>query len=87
MPKSLIEFEIVSLVRKKRKDLNMSQAKIAALIQVSAGYIGQIEMQSSDSMYSYDQLNRLALLFNCSPKEFLPEEPIESRISETAPPE
>jgi transcriptional regulator with XRE-family HTH domain len=78
MSKSLIEFEIVNLVRKKRKDLNMSQARIASLIQVSAGYIGQIEMKNSDSMYSYDQLNRLALLFNCSPKEFIPEEPIPS---------
>ncbi|MEJ5088941.1 helix-turn-helix domain-containing protein [Sphingobacterium faecium] len=85
MSKSLIEFEIVNLVRNKRKDLNMSQAKLASLIQVSAGYIGQIEMKNSDSMYSYDQLNRLALLFNCSPKEFIPEEPIPSIGSENDP--
>ncbi|AIM36386.1 helix-turn-helix domain-containing protein [Sphingobacterium sp. SG20118] len=77
MPKSLIEFEIVNLVRKKRKDLHVSQAKIAHLFNVSAGYIGQIEMKNSASMYSYDQLNKLASFFNCSPKEFIPENPIE----------
>lgn len=76
MPKSFIEFEIVNLVRKKRKDLNLSQAKIASLFNVSPGYIGQIEMKNSASMYSYDQLNKLALFFNCSLKEFMPEDPI-----------
>ncbi|UIR56938.1 helix-turn-helix domain-containing protein [Sphingobacterium sp. SRCM116780] len=78
MPKTLIEFEIVNLVRKKRKGLKMSQAKIAALFDVSAGYIGQIEMENSSSMYSYEQLNMLALFFNCSPKEFMPEKALES---------
>lgn len=83
MSKSLIEFEIVNLVRKKRKDLNISQAKIASLIDVSAGYIGQIEMKNSGSMYSYDQLNKLAVFFNCSPKEFLPDAPIHSSHEES----
>lgn len=77
MAKTVVEFEIVKLVRDKRTDSKLSQAKIADVLKVTPGYIGQVEMKSSASMYSYDQLNELAKFFKCSPKDFMPERAIE----------
>lgn len=77
MPKTIVEFEIVKLVRNKRTISKLSQAKIAEVLMVTAGYIGQVEMQSTSSMYSYDQLNQLAKFFECSPKDFMPEKALE----------
>lgn len=79
MSKSAIELEIVNLVRQKRKEKKLSQAKVAQILNVTAGYIGQIEMKSSLSMYSYCQLNELARFFDCSPKDFLPDRAINKK--------
>lgn len=76
MSKTVFELAIVDLVRVKRKDSKLSQAKIADVLKVTPGYIGQVEMKASPSMYSYDQLNELAKFFNCSPKDFMPDAPI-----------
>ncbi len=75
--KSEIEWQIVELIKDKRTSLKISQAKIAAQLGVTPGYIGQIEMRGSASMYTYDQLNELAKFFNCSPKDFMPENALE----------
>lgn len=77
IPKTQFEWAIVKLVRAKRDTEKISQAKIATLLGVTPGYIGQIETESSGSMYTYEQLNKLAKYFDCSPKDFMPEEPIE----------
>ncbi|RKD12525.1 hypothetical protein BCY91_12625 [Pelobium manganitolerans] len=74
--KSKFELEIVNNVRKIRKELNKSQTYVAMILDVSDGYIGQIESSKSASMYSYDQLNKLAEDFDCSPKDFFPRTPL-----------
>lgn len=76
MSKTAIELEIIELIRKKRKSNKLSQAKIAKILNVTPGYIGQIEVKESPSMYSYSQLNQLAIYFDCSPREFIPEKPL-----------
>ncbi|WP_185218673.1 helix-turn-helix domain-containing protein [Sphingobacterium mizutaii] len=76
MSKTAIELEIIELIRKKRKSNKLSQAKIAKILNVTPGYIGQIEVKDSPSMYSYSQLNQLAIYFDCSPREFIPEKPL-----------
>ncbi|ERJ59337.1 helix-turn-helix domain-containing protein [Sphingobacterium paucimobilis] len=78
-PKTKFEWEIVKLVRNIRelKKNKVSQAKIAKHLGVTPGYIGQIETEKSPSMYTYDQLNKVATLLNCSPKDFMPELAIE----------
>lgn len=72
-PKTAFEWEIVKLVKKKRGEKGVSQAKIAKALNVTSGYIGQIEIKSNSSMYKYDQLNKIAILLNCSPQDFIPE--------------
>lgn len=70
--KSKFELEIVNNVKKKRKELSKTQSYLGMLLNVSDGYIGQIESANLPSMYSYDQLNKIALDFGCSPKDFMP---------------
>jgi transcriptional regulator with XRE-family HTH domain len=75
--KSPIDLHIVNEVKLKRKAMKLNQKMIAKAIGVTDGYIGQIESLKSPSMYSYDQLNELAKFFECSPKDFMPEEAVE----------
>jgi len=75
--KNPIELYIVEVVKKKRKLLNINQDGIAKELGVTVGYIGQIESKKLKSMYSYEQLNELAKFFKCSPKDFMPEQPID----------
>lgn len=73
MPKTKIEWAIVTNVRKIRKAKNKTQRDIASCLGVSPGYIGQIETEDSASMYSYDNLCELAKHLECSMKDFMPE--------------
>lgn len=50
--KSAIEVEIVKLIKERRNKMKRSQTDIAEILSVTRGYIGQIEMDSSPSMYS-----------------------------------
>lgn len=74
--KSPLEMYIVEVIKEKRKILKMNQEDIASTLGVTVGYIGQIESKKLKSMYSYDQLNKLAKFFGCSPKDFIPEKPL-----------
>jgi len=75
MPKTKIEWSIVQNVRTIRKARKKTQRAIASCLNVSAGYIGQIETEESASMYSYDNLNELAKYLECSMRHFIPETP------------
>ncbi len=74
--KSAFELAIVENVKKKRKELNRPQSYIAMILDVSDGYIGQIESRNYPSMYSLNHLNIIAKDFECSPKDFMPEKSI-----------
>lgn len=77
MLKNKFELNIIQNSIALRKANNLTQRDIAKLLNTSAGYIGQVESKNSPSMYSYNQLNKLAQAFKCSPKDFMPEGPIE----------
>jgi len=79
MSKTAIEYEIVKQVIAMRKTRKKTQRDIAELLNVSAGYVGQVEMESSSSMYSYNQLNEIAKYLDCSMKDFMPEKYIENK--------
>ncbi len=74
--KSKFELAIVENVKRIRNQHKKPQPYIAMILDVSDGYIGQIESVKSGSMYSFDQLNKLAQEFDCSPKDFMPEDHI-----------
>lgn len=76
LPKSEIDLYIIAKVKQLRTEHNYSQSVLATKIGVSDAFIGQIENPKHYSKYSMVQINKLAQVFNCSPRDFLPESPI-----------
>lgn len=71
----VIEQYVIDKVREKRKEAGLSQAALAHLLDVSEGFIGNIESPKYQDKYSIYHLNELAKIFKCSPRDFLPEQP------------
>lgn len=71
--KTNIEQFVVEKVKEFRLRLDISQAELAFRLGVSPGFIGKAESPKNTTKYSLNQLNKLAEIFNCSPKDFLPE--------------
>ena len=74
--KSEIDIYIMTKVKQLRLQHNITQAVLAIKLGVSDAFVGQIENPKHTSKYSMAQLNRLAKIFDCSPRDFLPEQPI-----------
>lgn len=77
--RSPIQKYVIDKVREKRQAIGMSQEKLSiALGFESQGYISKIESNSEsyDDHYNIDHLNEMAKIFNCSSKDFFPEDPL-----------
>lgn len=74
--KSGIDIYIINVVRERRVIAKISQSELATMLEVSNGFIGQVESSKYPTKYSTDQLNQLAKIFSCSPKDFLPQQPL-----------
>jgi len=77
--KSELDLFIVNKVKELRLEKNISQAVLAIKLEVSDAFIGQIENPKHRAKYNVAHLNKLAQIFNCSPKDFLPDKPIISK--------
>jgi transcriptional regulator with XRE-family HTH domain len=73
--KSDIEVYVIKKVKEKREALKMSQSELAVQLDLSDGFIGQIESSKYPAKYNLNHLNKLAIIFKCSVKDFLPDEP------------
>lgn len=67
---------IINKVKEKRVEKGFSQSDLAVKLSVSSGFIGKVESFQTTAKYNLNHLNKLALIFNCSPKDFLPDNPI-----------
>ena len=74
--KSKIDWYIISKVKEMRNAKKLEQDDIAIHLNVSSGFIGQIESPNFRAKYNNQHLNELAKLFKCSPKDFMPEKPL-----------
>ena len=74
--KSKIDWFIINQVKQLRVSLNLEQDDIAIHLNVSNGFIGQIESPNFRAKYNNKHLNELATLFRCSPKDFFPDKPL-----------
>jgi transcriptional regulator with XRE-family HTH domain len=74
--KSKIDQYVITQVKLKRLESNLSQADLAFELGISVGFIGKIESTRYDSHYNIRHLNDLAKILNCSPQDFLPKKPI-----------
>lgn len=74
--KTEIESYIIGKVKEKRIIKGFTQAELAFKLGVSSGFIGKVESVHSTSKYNLNHLNNLAKIFQCSIKNFLPDDPI-----------
>ncbi|WP_068688454.1 helix-turn-helix domain-containing protein [Culturomica massiliensis] len=71
--KTPIEKYVIAQVRKKRKELNMTQAELNDSLGFGSGFVGQVESNKCPSKYNLNHLNKLAEIFDCSIRDFFPE--------------
>lgn len=71
-----IDKYVIQKVKERRMADGVSQTTLAYELDVSPGFIGKIESGKYEKKYSVAQLNRLAIIFKCSPKDFLPDRPM-----------
>jgi transcriptional regulator with XRE-family HTH domain len=74
--KSEIELFAISKAKSLREQANITQSELAFKLDVSNGFVGQVESSNSPSKYNLDHIDKLAVIFKCSPKDFLPDTPI-----------
>jgi len=73
--KTDIEAYVINKVKERREQHKLSQSELATELNVSNGFIGQAESSKSPTKYNLNHLNKLAIIFNCSVKDFLPDTP------------
>jgi DNA-binding XRE family transcriptional regulator len=74
--KHKLDLFIINRVKEMRIAAGFSQEDIAVWLNVTNGFIGQIESPDKRAKYNLYHLNELAKKFKCSPGDFLPEKPI-----------
>jgi transcriptional regulator with XRE-family HTH domain len=68
-----IEQFVIEKVKQFRLKAGFSQAELAFRLGVSLSFIGNAENPKYPTKYNINHLNKFAEIFNCSPKDFLPE--------------
>lgn len=71
-----IEQYVVDKVRKMRKQRGISQKALADLLDISHGFIGKIESPAYPSKWNIELLNEVAIILDCSIKDFFPDKPL-----------
>lgn len=74
--KSAIEMYIVQEVKKLRKAKKWSQQYLGDCLNLSRGYIRDIENPKHIASYNVDHINEIAKLFGISPRDLWPEKPL-----------
>jgi transcriptional regulator with XRE-family HTH domain len=76
--KSEIDQFVINKIREKRKEWGVSQRGLAAILECSVGFVGQVESEKYVTKYSIHQLYLIANEFECSPADFFPPIHVES---------
>ncbi len=74
--KSEIDQFVINKVKERRLEKNLSQAALAFELEMSVGFIGNVESPKYASHYNIKHLNQLAIILECSPQDFLPKKPL-----------
>ena len=64
---------VIDKVKELRKEHKMSQRDLAVELDMSHGFISDVESPKERAKYNLNHINTLAKIFECSPKDFLPE--------------
>ncbi|WP_149698179.1 helix-turn-helix domain-containing protein [Chitinophaga sp. CF418] len=63
---------VIDKVRKMRTERGMSQDDLALEMGVSQGFVAMVESPKFNQVYSVAHINKIALIFDCSPRTLLP---------------
>lgn len=63
-------------VKEKRIEFNLTQFDLSLKLGKSESFVAQVENDRNGNKYNINHLNDLAKIFNCSIKDFLPDDPI-----------
>ena len=68
---------VIDRVREIRLMKGISQSELANQIDLSRGFIGDVENPHHRAKYNLNHLNKIAIAFNCSIRDFFPEKYLE----------
>ena len=71
-----IEQYVIDKIREIRKEKGLSQRDIAYQIDIDQSFLAAVESPKGRAKYNLNHINAFAKLFECSPKDFLPDEAI-----------
>ena len=72
---SKIEQYVIDKVREKRIKAGLTQTVLSVAMDISSKFVGNVESAKSNAKYNINHLNKLAIIFECSIKDFFPDEP------------
>ncbi len=72
---SAIEQFVIDRVRELRKEKGWSQRDLADEINVSQGFIGDVESIKERAKYNLNHINDIAKALGISPKDLMPDNP------------
>lgn len=67
-----IELYIIERVKEKRIEKGYSQMDLAYELDLSSGFVGDVENPRRRAKYNLNHINALAKIFQCSPRDFMP---------------
>ena len=68
-----IELYIIEKVKKIRLEKGLSQLALSQKLDMNDSFVSHVESHSKRAKYNLNHLNALAKVFDCSPKDFMPE--------------
>jgi transcriptional regulator with XRE-family HTH domain len=69
-----IEQYIIDKVKDMRKAKSLTQTELSQKMNMSDSFISHVESGSKRAKYNINHLNAIAKIFECSPKDFWPDE-------------
>lgn len=76
MVKTEFEIFVINKVKDLRLANGMTQSELAHRLDVSSGFIGKVESLVSNTKYNLNHINKIAKIFQVSPKLFFPDQSI-----------
>lgn len=73
---SKIEKYIIEKVKEKRREKGLSQIALSQKLNLSDSFVSHVESKNRRAKYNLNHLNEIALILDCSPKDFWPEKPL-----------
>lgn len=73
---SKIEIHIIEKVKEKSTEKGLSQIALSQKLHLSDSFISHVESKNRRAKYNLNHLNEIAIILDCSPKDFWPEKPL-----------